>query len=216
VLYELLAPFDGRCAVNWPVECIGAVARPLGLLAATIGNWDAAARHFEDALALNARMGSRPWLAHTRCDYAAMLLDLAYSGPGDRSRAPALLDDALTDGRELGMARLVERAERLRSGSRGGHRTSSPGHRTPRPPVHLDLPERLTPRELDVLRLIVVGRSNQQIADDLVLSVRTVERHIAGIYGKLGASGKAARALATAYALTHGLAGPVSIPAGTP
>ena len=61
-----------------------------------------------------------------------------------------------------------------------------------------------------MLRLIAAGRSNQQIADALVLSVRTVERHIAGLYGKLGASGKPARAVATAYALTHGLAGAVA------
>jgi non-specific serine/threonine protein kinase len=75
------------------------------------------------------------------------------------------------------------------------------------PPSRAERPVGLTARELDVLRLIVAGRSNQQIADALVLSVRTVERHIAGIYGKLGASGKPARAVATAYAHTHGLAG---------
>ncbi len=44
----------------------------------------------------------------------------------------------------------------------------------------------LTPRETEILRLLAHGRSNQQIADELVLSVRTVERHIGNIYGKLG------------------------------
>jgi DNA-binding CsgD family transcriptional regulator/pimeloyl-ACP methyl ester carboxylesterase len=61
---------------------------------------------------------------------------------------------------------------------------------------------RLSPRETEVLRLIASGRSNQQIADELVLSVRTVERHITNLYGKIGAHGKAD---ATAYALRHGL-----------
>jgi DNA-binding NarL/FixJ family response regulator len=58
----------------------------------------------------------------------------------------------------------------------------------------------LTPREIDVLRLIAGGRSNRQIADDLVISERTVVRHIANIYAKVGAHG---RADATAYAFRH-------------
>ena len=62
-------------------------------------------------------------------------------------------------------------------------------------------PARLSPREAEVLHLIAAGRSNQQIADTLVLSLRTVERHITNLYGKIGAHGKAD---ATAYALRHG------------
>jgi DNA-binding NarL/FixJ family response regulator len=60
----------------------------------------------------------------------------------------------------------------------------------------------LTARELEVLRLIVQGLSNRDIADRLVLSVRTVERHIANLYAKVGARTKAQ---ATAYALRHSL-----------
>ena len=60
---------------------------------------------------------------------------------------------------------------------------------------------RLSPRETEVLRLIAAGKSNQKIADELVLSLRTVERHITNLYGKIGAHGKAD---ATAYALRHG------------
>jgi DNA-binding CsgD family transcriptional regulator len=66
----------------------------------------------------------------------------------------------------------------------------------------------LTAREVDVLRLIAEGKSNQEIAADLVLSIRTVERHISTIYEKLGVSGRAARASATAYALRHDLMPP--------
>jgi predicted ATPase/DNA-binding CsgD family transcriptional regulator len=66
----------------------------------------------------------------------------------------------------------------------------------------------LTPREVEVVRLIAAGKSNQEIAAELVLSVRTVERHISTIYEKLGASGRAARASATIYALRHGLLPP--------
>jgi DNA-binding NarL/FixJ family response regulator len=54
-----------------------------------------------------------------------------------------------------------------------------------------------------VLRLIAAGRSNRAIAAALYLSPRTVERHVANIYLKIGAHSKAE---ATAYALCHGLA----------
>jgi non-specific serine/threonine protein kinase len=60
----------------------------------------------------------------------------------------------------------------------------------------------LTARERDVTRLIAGGLSNREIAEELVVSVRTVERHITNLYAKLGARGKAA---AIAYALRHGL-----------
>ncbi len=65
------------------------------------------------------------------------------------------------------------------------------------------LPDNLTEREAEVLRLIAAGQSNREIGQSLVLSVRTVERHITNIYAKIGARGKAD---ATAYALRHSLA----------
>jgi LuxR family maltose regulon positive regulatory protein len=67
-------------------------------------------------------------------------------------------------------------------------------------------PAGLTAREVEVLRLVARGRSNQEIASELVLSVRTVERHIANIYDKIGVSGRAARAAAASYALAAGVA----------
>jgi DNA-binding NarL/FixJ family response regulator len=60
----------------------------------------------------------------------------------------------------------------------------------------------LTAREAEVLRLVAKGQSNKEIAAELVLSVRTVERHITNLYGKIDARGKAD---ATAYAFHHGL-----------
>jgi predicted ATPase/DNA-binding CsgD family transcriptional regulator len=60
----------------------------------------------------------------------------------------------------------------------------------------------LTSREAEVLRLVAQGQSNKEIAAELVLSVRTVERHITNLYGKIDARGKAD---ATAYAIHHGL-----------
>jgi DNA-binding CsgD family transcriptional regulator len=56
----------------------------------------------------------------------------------------------------------------------------------------------LTERERDVLRLVAAGRSNEDIAAELSLSVRTVERHLGNVYTKLGISGRSARAAAAA------------------
>jgi DNA-binding NarL/FixJ family response regulator len=61
----------------------------------------------------------------------------------------------------------------------------------------------LSPRELEVLVLVATGRSNQQIADELVISRNTVQRHVSNIFDKVGAAN---RAEATAYALRRGLA----------
>jgi DNA-binding CsgD family transcriptional regulator/pimeloyl-ACP methyl ester carboxylesterase len=70
------------------------------------------------------------------------------------------------------------------------------GH--PQPPPH-----GLSRRELEVLRLLAAGESNRQIARRLGLSPHTIERHVANLYRKIGARG---RADATAYALRSGLA----------
>lgn len=63
-------------------------------------------------------------------------------------------------------------------------------------------PDGLSARELDVLRLLAEGRTNKEIAAELVLSVRTVENHHASIYDKTGARGRAGL---VAYALDHAL-----------
>jgi DNA-binding NarL/FixJ family response regulator len=65
------------------------------------------------------------------------------------------------------------------------------------------LPDGLTAREAEVLALIAAGRTNKEIAEDLVLSIRTVDHHTAAIYRKIGAR---RRADAAAYAFRHGLA----------
>ena len=60
----------------------------------------------------------------------------------------------------------------------------------------------LTAREMQVLRLLASGAGNRAIAAELVLSERTVARHVSNIFDKLGLSSRAA---ATAYAYQHGL-----------
>ena len=64
------------------------------------------------------------------------------------------------------------------------------------------LPDGLTQRELEVLRLIAAGSTNRLIAEQLFISVNTVERHVSNILGKCRS---ASHAEAVAYAARHGL-----------
>ena len=70
-------------------------------------------------------------------------------------------------------------------------------------PARSAAPANLSPREAEVLHLVAAGKSNQQIADVLVISVNTVNRHVSNIFDKIGVAN---RAQATAYAKDHGLA----------
>jgi DNA-binding CsgD family transcriptional regulator len=68
----------------------------------------------------------------------------------------------------------------------------------------VDNPAGLSLRELEVLKLIALGKSNKEIGDQLFLSVRTVEKHVANIYGKAAISGRAeATLLATRMGLVQ-------------
>ena len=67
---------------------------------------------------------------------------------------------------------------------------------------HKAPPAGLTLRETQVLRLVASGKTNNEVAEELVLSIRTVERHIGNIYSKIGARG---RADATVFALKQGI-----------
>ena len=63
-------------------------------------------------------------------------------------------------------------------------------------------PEGLTPRELEVLRLLAGGLTNHQIAERLVVSLPTVKTHVTSIFNKLGVNSRSA---ATRYAVEHHL-----------
>ncbi len=125
VLYDLLAPYAGRVMVTGrAVVCAGSAAHSLAILAALVGNHDDAERHFEHALAMNLRLGARPFAAYTRAEYARMLL--SRGAAGDRERAIDLLRDAHAAARELGMALLLRRVESLADGIADLHELAVP------------------------------------------------------------------------------------------
>ena len=63
-------------------------------------------------------------------------------------------------------------------------------------------PDELTAREVEVLRLVAQGMTNEQVAEQLVISPRTVNTHLTKIFGKIGVSSRSA---ATRHALEHHL-----------
>jgi tetratricopeptide (TPR) repeat protein len=108
LLYELLLPYAKRVAIIGPgAACYGAVARSLGLLAATLSRLDEAEQHFLDALAMNERLRAKPFVVRTQYEYAQMLV--TRGRPGDRARALELIDNALATARALGLKRLEEK-----------------------------------------------------------------------------------------------------------
>jgi len=158
-----------------------------GVVAAAGGDHALAREALERSTELFA-IGEAPFeAARVRLELARCLLNL-----GEQEAAAKEAGAARAAFEALGAPLDAEGAERLlveiEPAARG------------RPDLHL------TPREVEILRLLGRGRSNEEIATELVLSVRTVERHVANAYGKIGAHGRAARAMATAFAHRHGIA----------
>lgn len=135
----------------------------------------------------------RAWRAWTEASvpYEAArtreLMGRACAALGDAEAAALELAAARRVLEELGAVHDVARIDALAG---GGARASTPATGG------------LSGRELEVLRLVAQGRTNRAIADELVLSERTVERHVSNICTKLRV---ASRTAATAYAYEHGL-----------
>ena len=151
--------------------------RVLGILAETMGRNDDADAHFEDSLAFCRKAGARPELAWTNYDYANALLQRGVSA--DNIRAASMLEEAAAISTELGMRPLIERVIALQE------RAKKMAMPTPA------YPDGLTEREVEVLRLLAAGRTNQQIADDLIIAPSTAAKHVANILDKTGSSNRA-------------------------
>jgi len=184
-LADWLAPVAGLLMIDYGMT---SVARHLGAAAALLGDGMGAVARSEQALALAKRARFRPEAALCRLQLAENLMS---HEPKEWQRAQAYIDDVVPELRDMKMQPALDRALRLleRRGAAGhGRDVVRPGG--------------LTEREVEVLRMLATGHTNQEIAEALVLSVRTVENHIAHIYAKVGAR---SRAEATTYAFRQGL-----------
>src|SRR4029078_5493685 len=110
---ELAAYSGSNVMIGHLVACYGAMDRYLGMTAAVLGDWERAEAHFHAALALNTRLGARPWLAHTAYAYARMLL--ARNAGDDRSHAQGQLGLALGLAPTMGLPALARTASALRA-----------------------------------------------------------------------------------------------------
>jgi DNA-binding CsgD family transcriptional regulator len=113
-----------------------------------------------------------------------LLIGLACRALGDEDGAGLEIDAAKSIFERLGAAPDLARIDSLMKGAARGH-------------TH-----RLTPRELQVLRLVATGETNKVIAGKLSLSEKTVDRHVSNIFAKLDVPSRAA---ATAFAYRHRL-----------
>jgi DNA-binding CsgD family transcriptional regulator len=184
-LYAELAPYEGsNVMIGHLVVCYGSADRYLGMMAAQLGEWERAERHFRAALAFDTRLGARTWLAHTAYEYARMLL--ARGAGDDRSNAQAQLGLALGLAAAIGLPTLTLRASQL-----GADVAPAPHY-----------PDGLSAREVEILAELARGRSNREIGRVLHISEHTAANHIRSILRKTRTSN---RTEAAGYALRRGL-----------
>jgi DNA-binding CsgD family transcriptional regulator/tetratricopeptide (TPR) repeat protein len=181
--------------------------RILGRVAAAQEQWTEAQRSFAAGLEFCRRAGSRPEQVSTLLAWAGAALDQARAQP---TQASALMDEIerLTEEAESlsGVLKLPEQAEQavaLRAEAAAVHKqavaaAALPGTQRIDPAVL----KGLTPRELEVLRLVADGKTDKEIAEELVISPRTANRHIANIFLKIDVTSRAA---AAAYAIRNRL-----------
>ena len=109
-LYRNLRPFSGIHAVSysgWMHR--GSVDMWLGVLAARMRRYEDSEKHFGDAMRMDVRLGSRPFLAYDRLHCGEMMLRRGIKG--DLERGAKLLRDASSDAVEMNMPALLDRAE---------------------------------------------------------------------------------------------------------
>jgi DNA-binding CsgD family transcriptional regulator len=178
--YELLQREASPIVIAYsPVS----VRRVLGRLASRLKLWPKAIEHFDTAVE-ELTQGDAHWeLAQTYFDYAEMRRERRRRG--DIRKGSAMQIEARAILGRLGMEYVETKPDDRTAGNRFG----------------------LTGRELEVLALVAEGRRNQEIAEALTVSYRTVTRHLENILAKTDA---ASRTEAVMRAVQEGLVGPLT------
>jgi DNA-binding CsgD family transcriptional regulator len=176
-LRPLLAEYAGMNLVSGTlIATFGSADRLLARVAALVGDHAAAARHFDVALAMDRRMRSVVHVAETLA-YQAQFAASA----GHRDQARALADEARRLAEPIGHNRVIRILASVAPATR---------------------PDGLSEREIDVLRLLATGLSNQEIGAHLHISANTAANHVRSILIKTGAANRTQAAI---YAAHNGL-----------
>jgi DNA-binding CsgD family transcriptional regulator len=182
LVYPELEPLSGATVmIGHLVACYGAADRYLGMLAATLGDFERAETHFRRATELNRRTGMRTWLGHTLYQHGR-----ARRAQGDAAGAGPLLAEAAALAEEHGLRALAGRVQAL----------------GPPAPEVAALPDGLSSREVEVLVLVARGMSNREVGATLHISEHTAANHIRSILRKTGCAN---RTQAASYAHRQGL-----------
>jgi len=173
-LAERFGPFRGQHAANGAGAGVymGPVELQLGLAAAALGRLDAAAADLQTAASICDANGARGYAVQARVELAAALG--RRQAPGDLSLAQTVLDAVAGEAEQLGMVPFTRRIEQLQARLPATAAARSP----------------LSPRELEVARLVARGLTNKQIGETLYVSERTAENHVQHILVKLGFSNR--------------------------
>jgi DNA-binding CsgD family transcriptional regulator len=173
-LAERFEPFRGQHVANGAGNgtYMGPVELQLGLAAAALGHLDAAAGDLAAAVTTCDANGARGYAVQARVEFAAALA--RRQAPGDLDEAAATLDAAASEADQLGMVPFTSRIGQLRARLPATTAARSP----------------LSPRELEVARLVARGLTNKQIGEALYVSERTAENHVQHILVKLGFSNR--------------------------
>jgi DNA-binding CsgD family transcriptional regulator len=168
---ELLRAHEDRAAVRGRLSSVARLARARGRVEAALGRPERAAEAFDGALDAAGRVG---------LPFERAKAELAAGGflrrAGQRRRAAELLTAALGTFERLGARPYAERCRAELAGS------------GLQPAPQVGRGALLTSQELVVARLAAAGRTNREIAGDLVVSVKTVEYHLRNAFHKLGVS----------------------------
>ena len=183
VLSERLAPAANLSTALQAYTC---PARHLGAAAALLGRPDSSRKYYYQALEAAGKIRFRPEIALTRLQLCELLLEYY---PDERPEAMEHLEFVIAELRDMKMQPALERALGLQAALEA------------KPVGKPAYPDGLTQREVEVLRHIIAGATNQDIAGALFITTNTVANHVKNILSKSNTDNRTA---AATYGVRHG------------